>query len=94
VNWALWFTQKLQNDILVVQRKVCRLGNTLVGPTLTIIGTYHLDHFVENPKRPMTIGKRSRSSDNRVVVDVHAVKPEPRHERNSKMSKPINLKQS
>jgi hypothetical protein len=76
-----------------VQRKVSRLGNTLIGPTLTIIGTYHLDHFVENPKRPMTTRKRSRSSDSRVVVDVHAIMAKPRQKRSSRMSKPTHLEQ-
>jgi hypothetical protein len=49
MNWALWFTQKLHNEILVVQRKASRPRNTLIGLALTIIGTKHLDHFVENP---------------------------------------------
>jgi hypothetical protein len=52
----MWFAQKLQNDILVVQRKVGRPGNTLIGLAFTIIGTYHLDHFVENLERLVTIG--------------------------------------
>jgi hypothetical protein len=37
MNWALWFTQKLQNEILTMQRKASRARNTLIGPTLTII---------------------------------------------------------
>jgi hypothetical protein len=36
VNWALWFTQKLHNEILVVQRKACRPRNTLIEPSFTI----------------------------------------------------------
>jgi hypothetical protein len=45
----MWFAQKLQNKILVVQKKACKLGNTLIELALTTIRTYHLDHFVENP---------------------------------------------
>jgi hypothetical protein len=50
--------RKIHNEILVVQRKAGRLGNTLIAPTLTIIGTYYLDHFVENLKSPMTRRRR------------------------------------
>jgi hypothetical protein len=50
----MWFAQKLQNEILALQRKTCKLGNTLIRLALTIVGTYHLDHFVENLERPMT----------------------------------------
>jgi len=66
-----------------VQRKASRLGNTLIAPTLTIIGTCYLDHFVENLKRPMTTTRRFRSSDSKVVVDVHDVMPEPKQKRSS-----------
>ncbi len=59
MNWAMWFAQKLQNEILFVQRKVGRLGNTLIGPTFTIVGRYHLDHFVQNLERLVITRKRS-----------------------------------
>jgi hypothetical protein len=71
-----------------VQRKVGRVGNTLIGPTLTIIGTYYLDHFVEILKRPMTTWRRSRSSDSKVVIDVYVVMPKPRQKKSSWMNKP------
>jgi hypothetical protein len=50
----MWLAQKLQNKILAMQKKACRPGNTLIKPTFTTIGTYHLDNFVENPKRHVT----------------------------------------
>lgn len=83
MNWALWFTQKIHNEILIVQRKAGRLGNTLIAPTLTIIGTYYLDHFVKNLKRLMTIRRRFQSSDSKAVVDVHDIMPKPRQKRSS-----------
>jgi hypothetical protein len=93
MNQALWFTQKLHNEILAMQRKVGRLGNTLIGPTLTIIGTYYLNHFVENLKKIMTTGIRSQFSNNRVVIDVRVVMLEPRQKRSSRMNKPTHPKQ-
>jgi hypothetical protein len=28
VKWAAWFSQKLQNDIIAIQRMVGKIGNT------------------------------------------------------------------
>ncbi len=61
---------------------------------LTIIGTYHLDHFVENLKRPMTIGRQFQPNDSRAIVDVHAIMPEPRQKKSSRMNKPTHPEQS
>jgi hypothetical protein len=46
VNWVAWFYQKLQNELVVVQRKIRKSINILVGPTLTIIGYYYRELFV------------------------------------------------
>jgi hypothetical protein len=90
----MWFAQKLQNEILAMQRKACRPVNTLIGPTLTIIGRHHLDHFVENLNRLVTRRRRFQSNDSRVVVDVHVIMHEPRQKRSSRLSKPTHLEQS
>jgi hypothetical protein len=42
VNWAVWFSQKLQNDIIAIQCNARKNGTTLVGPTLTLIGHHFL----------------------------------------------------
>jgi hypothetical protein len=42
VNWATWFSQKLQNEIIAIQCKARKNGNTLVRPILTIIGHHFL----------------------------------------------------
>lgn len=47
VNWVAWFSQKLQNELVVVQRKIKKSINTLVGPALTIIGYYYQELFVK-----------------------------------------------
>jgi hypothetical protein len=46
-NWVAWFSQKLQNELVVVQRKARKLISTLVGPTLTIIEYYYQELFVK-----------------------------------------------
>ncbi len=61
-----------------MQRKIGRPRNTLIELALTIIETYHLDHFVGNPKRPMIVGRRFWFNDSKDVVNVHVVMPEPR----------------
>jgi hypothetical protein len=38
MDWVAWFSLKLQNELVAVQRNVGKLINTLVEPTLTIIG--------------------------------------------------------
>jgi len=65
-------------------------NNILIGLTFTIIGTYQVDHFVKNPNKSMTIGRRFQSSDSKVVIDVHVVLLEPRQKMNSRMSKPTH----
>jgi hypothetical protein len=45
VNWVVWFSQKLQNEIIAIQRKVGKIGNTLTGPSLTIIGHHFLKQW-------------------------------------------------
>ncbi len=42
VNWVAWFSQKLQNEIIAIQCNTRKNGNTLVEPTLTIIGHHFL----------------------------------------------------
>jgi hypothetical protein len=42
MDWATWFSLKLQNELVAIQRNIGKLINTLVGPTLTIIGYYCL----------------------------------------------------
>jgi len=45
VNWVVWFSQKLQNEIIAIQRRVGKIGNTLIGPSLTIIGHHFLKQW-------------------------------------------------
>lgn len=42
VNQVVWFSQKLQNEIIAIQCKARKIRNTLAGPTLTIIGHHYL----------------------------------------------------
>jgi hypothetical protein len=77
----MWFAQKLHNKILAMQKKARRPRNTLIKLAFTTIGTYHLDHFVENPKKHVTTLRRYQSNDNKAIVDVHVVMLEPRHKK-------------
>jgi hypothetical protein len=45
INWASWLSHKFQNEIIVIQRRVGKIGNTLAIPTLTIIGHYFLKQW-------------------------------------------------
>ncbi len=42
VNWVACFSHKLQNEIIAIQCKARKIGNTLAGPALTIIGHHFL----------------------------------------------------
>jgi hypothetical protein len=46
INWVALFYQKLQNELVVIQHKVGKSTNTLVGLALTTIGYYYHELFV------------------------------------------------
>jgi hypothetical protein len=73
VNWAIWFSRKLQNEIIVIQRKIRKNGNTLVEPTLTIIGHHYLKQW--EPKKEEYIGteKKTQNKKEKMIVDVNAI---------------------
>jgi hypothetical protein len=50
VNWATWFSQKLQNETIAIQHKARKFGNTEVRPALTIIGHHFLKWELEKEK--------------------------------------------
>jgi hypothetical protein len=43
INWGAWFMQKLKNEITILQKKACKLGNNLIKHALTIIGKVFVD---------------------------------------------------
>jgi len=72
VNWATWFSQKLQNDIIVIQCKAGKIVNTLAEPTLTIIGHYFLKQW--EPEKEKSIGtKRKIQNKEKMIVDLNAI---------------------
>jgi hypothetical protein len=73
VNWAVSFPQKFQNEIIAIQRKVGKIGNTLAGPTLTIIDHYFLKHWEPHKEESMGIRKKNQSKKEKTIVDVNAI---------------------
>lgn len=64
VNYTIWFSQKLQNEIIAIKCKTRKIGNTLAEPTLTSIGHYLLKQWklekksLLGPRKRPKIGKR------------------------------------
>jgi hypothetical protein len=46
MDWATWFSLKLQNELVAIQHKARKLTSTLVELALTIIGYYYWELFV------------------------------------------------
>jgi hypothetical protein len=45
MDWATWFSLKLQSELVAIQRKAKKLTSTLVELALTIIGYYCWELF-------------------------------------------------
>jgi len=45
MDWATWFSLKLQSELVAIQRKAKKLTSTLVELALTIIGYYYWELF-------------------------------------------------
>jgi hypothetical protein len=58
MNRATWFSQKLQNKLVEVQHRVGKLTNTLIGPTLTIIGYYYEELFAKEQEN--VVGEKKK----------------------------------
>jgi len=73
VNRATWYSQKLQNEIIIIQHRARKIGNTLAGPALTIIGHHFLKQW--EPKKEESIGtrKKTQNKKEKMIVDVNAI---------------------
>ncbi len=73
VNWAIWFSQKLQNEIIVIQCKAGKIGNTLTRSTLTIIGHHFLKQWELEKKESIGTRKKTQNKNEKMIVDVSAI---------------------
>jgi hypothetical protein len=53
VNWAEWFKVRLHKKMIVVHRKVGKVGNSLIGHALTFVTKYFdtLEYTKENENK-------------------------------------------
>ncbi len=42
VNWAEWFKVRLHKEVIAIQRTAGKVGNSLIGPALTLIVKYYV----------------------------------------------------
>jgi hypothetical protein len=73
VNWATWFSQKLQNEIIVIQCKAGKIGNTLAEPTLTIIGHYFLKQWEPEKEKSIGTKKKTQNKKEKMIVYLNAI---------------------
>jgi hypothetical protein len=72
INWATWFSQTLQNELVGLQRKAGKLTNTLVRPALTIIGYYYQELFAKEQEN-VAKEKKKLQKQEKIIVDVNAI---------------------
>jgi hypothetical protein len=55
-NWAKWFKVRLHKEMVAVQGKVGKIGNSLVGPTLILVTKYYitLEYMKEDEEELIT----------------------------------------
>jgi hypothetical protein len=51
--------QKLQNEIIIFQRKACKLGNNLINHVLTIIGKFFVEKWAKEEGQAFVPKRRS-----------------------------------
>jgi hypothetical protein len=84
VNWVIWFSQKLQNEIIAIWHRAKKIRNTLTILALTIIGHYFLKQW--EPKKEKFLGTRKKNQNKeKMIMDVNAILPI----ETKKKSKPI-----
>jgi len=73
INWVAWFSQKLQNELVGLQRKAGKSTNTLVRPALTIIGYYYQELFAKEQENVAREKKKLQKQKEKIIMDVNAI---------------------
>ncbi len=73
MNWIARFSQKLQNELAVIQHKTGKLTSTLVGPALTIIGYYYHELFAKEQESATRYKKKLQKWKEKTIMDVNAI---------------------
>jgi hypothetical protein len=73
VNYAIWFSQKLQNEIIAIKCKTRKIGNTLAEPTLTSIGHYLLKQWKLEKEESIGTKKKTQNRKEKMIVDLNAI---------------------
>jgi hypothetical protein len=55
VNWVEWFKMRLHKEMIVVKRKVGKVGNYFVNPPFTLVAKYYsaLEYTKEDKEQPI-----------------------------------------
>jgi hypothetical protein len=73
VNRVAWVSQKLQNEIIIIQHRAGKIGNTLARPALTIIGHHFLKQRELEKEESIGIRKKTQNKKEKMIVDVNAI---------------------
>jgi hypothetical protein len=63
----------LQNEIITIQCKPWKIGNTLVEPTLTIIGHYFLKQSESKKEESIGTKKKTQNRKEKMIVYLNAI---------------------
>jgi hypothetical protein len=86
VNWATWFSQKLQNEIIAIQCKTRKFGNTIAEPTLTIIGHYLLKQWELEKEESIGTTNKTQNRKEKMIADLNAILLVKKKKNNNKLA--------
>jgi hypothetical protein len=86
VNWAIWFSQKLQNEIIAIQCKTRKFGNTIAEPTLTIIGHYLLKQWELEKEESIGTTNKTQNKKEKMIVDLNVILLVKKKKNNNKLA--------
>lgn len=54
-NWVEWFKVQLHKEMIIIQRKARKVGNSLIGRAFTLVIKYYvaLEYVEEDEKEPI-----------------------------------------
>jgi hypothetical protein len=64
VNWGEWFKVRLNKEMITIQMKARKVGNSLIGLALTLVAKHYvvLEYTKENEKEPITFSQRPKKT--------------------------------
>jgi hypothetical protein len=77
---------EVAKKIIAIECKARKIGNTLVGPTLTIIGHYFLKQWEPKKEKSIQTRKKTQSKKEKMIIDVDVIMLVKKKNNNNKLA--------